>query len=243
MYDMGGTELHAGDTVQIVRSDHFSDLVGRTAKVSGCQNGGPTLIRVCFDDEWGGYFHPTDIVKVSSTENVLRDRQGNVIHFSDKVIVYMPNGSTEIMWEEAHVSSAQEGDGTVCVVHEDYPDYYCSPADIIVTHSKAGAKQLEYVCTAMDAAACTEDKINTKRKTSEKPKQWENCRLPRRRDNVYHPGLGEVVYVVKRVNTDVMLCRLSDNGRLTRDYMKAAVSEIYPIRRCYYKDGRWRPIK
>lgn len=270
--DRSGQVIKRADTIIVYRPNGSTDTIWQNAYVSNMQTNPKMVCVLCGDGNYH-YFAPENIYVVESSApvgtkveklkqeanyrllwrrdnvyhpglgGVIRDRQGNVIHFSDKVIVYMPNRSTEILWEEAYVSSAQEGDGTVCVVYGDDQDYYCWPTDLIVTRSKDGAKQLKYVCTDTDASTGTEDKINTKRKTSKKPKQWENYRLPRRRDNVYHPGLGEVVYVDKRVNNDVVLRRINASGSLMREQLEADVSEVYPIQRCYYKDGRWRPIK
>ena len=157
-----------------------------------------------------------------------KDRNGQVIKRADTVIVYKPDGSTDIIWLIAHVSNVQTNPEMVCVLCGDGNYHYFAPEDIYVVDRSASTGANE---------------SSTVRTKAEKPKQWENYRLPRRRDNVYHPGLGEEVYVVKRVKNDVVLRRISDTGSLMRDYMNADVSEVYPIQRCYYKDGRWRPIK
>lgn len=157
-----------------------------------------------------------------------KDRNGRVIKRADTVIVYRPNGSTDTIWLSAHVSNVQTNVKRVCVLCGDGNYHYFAPEDIcVITRS---------VPTIINESS--DGKIK-----EEKPEQWENYRLPRRRDNVYYPGLGEVVYVEKRVKDDVVLRRINASGRLTREYVQADVSEVYPIQRCYYKDGRWRPLK
>lgn len=156
-----------------------------------------------------------------------KDRGGRVIKREDTVIVYRPHGSTDTIWLSARVSNVQTNPEMVCVLCGDGNRHYFAPEDI-------------YVINRSSPLSISES--STVRTKAEKPKQWANYRLPRRRDNVYHSGLGEVLYVVNRVKSDVTLRRISDSGSLLRDYVKADVSEIYPIQRCYYKDGRWRPI-
>jgi hypothetical protein len=156
------------------------------------------------------------------------DRNGRVIKRADTVIVYRPNGSTDTIWLSALVSNVQTNPEMVCVLCGDGNYHHFAPEDI-------------YVIESSESTGTNESSLV--RTKAEKPKQWENYRLPRRSDSVYHPGLGEVVYVVKRVKSDVVLRRINDSGRLMREHMEANVSEIYPIQRCYYKDGRWRPIK
>jgi hypothetical protein len=126
------------------------------------------------------------------------------------------------------VSNIQTDAERVCVLCGDGKYHYFAPEDIYVIVSSASTGTNE--SPTMSAKA-------------KKPKQWENYRLPRRRDNVYHPGLGEVAYVEKRVNNDVVLRRINASGSLMREQVEADVSEVYPIQRCYCKDGRWRPIK
>lgn len=157
-----------------------------------------------------------------------KDRDGQVIKRADTVIVYKPNGSTDTIWLSAHVSNVQTSVDRVCVLCGDGNYHYFAPEDL---------------CVIVRSASTGTNESPTVRTKAEKPKQWANYRLPRRRDNVYHPGLGEVVYVAKRVKNDVVLRRINDSGSLMRDLVNADVSEIYPIKRCYYKDGRWRPIK
>lgn len=157
-----------------------------------------------------------------------KDRNGQVIKRADTVVVYKPNGSTDTIWLTAHVSNVQTSPERVCVLCGDGNYHYFAPEDIYVI---------------MRSAATNINESSTVVNKKQKPKQWENYRLPRRRDNVYHPGLGEVVYVDKRVNNDVVLRRINASGSLMREQMEADVSEVYPIQRCYYKDGRWRPIK
>lgn len=157
-----------------------------------------------------------------------KDRNGQIIKRAGTVIVYRPNGSTDTIWLSAHVSNIQTDAEMVRVLCGDGKYHYFAPEDI---------------CVIKRSASTGTNESPTVRTKAEKPKQWANYRLPRRRDKVYHPGLGEVLYVVKRVKSDVVLCRLNDRGSLMRDYVKADVSEVYPIQRCYYKDGRWRPLK
>lgn len=157
-----------------------------------------------------------------------KDRNGQVIKRADTVIVYRPNGSTDTIWLSAHVSNIQTDAERVCVLCGDGKYHYFAPEDIYVI---------------VRSASTGTNESPTVRTKAENPKQWEDYRLPQRSDSVYHPGLGEVVYVVKRVKSDLVLRRISDRGTLTRDYVKADVSEVYPIQRCYYKDGIWRPLK
>lgn len=157
-----------------------------------------------------------------------KDRNGQVIKRADTVVVYKPNGSTDTIWLTAHVSNVQTSPERVCVLCGDGNYHYFSPDDIYVI---------------MRSASTSINESSTVKTKAKKPKQWENYRLPRRRDNVYHFGLGEVVYVEKRVKGDVVLRRINDSGSLTRERVDADVSEVYPVQRCYYKDGRWRPLK
>lgn len=160
-----------------------------------------------------------------------KDRNGRVIKRADTVIVYKPNGSKDTIWLSAHVSNIQTNSDRVCVLCGDGNYHYFAPEDLYVI-TRSGRSEVANVHESSTA--------ETKAK---KPKQWENYRLPRRRDNVYHPGLGEVMHVDKRVKNTVVLRRINDSGSLMRDYVTTDVSETYPIQRCYYKDGRWRPIK
>lgn len=159
-----------------------------------------------------------------------KDRNGQIIKRADTVIVYKPDGSTDTIWLTAHVSNVQTDVDRVCVLCGDGDYHYFAPEDL-------------YVIMRSSYTSINELPAPRTKSKSKNPKQWENYRLPRRRDNVYHPGLGEVVYVDKRVKDDVVLRRFNDRGNLTLYYVDAKVYDVYPVQRCYYKDGRWRPLK
>ena len=64
MKDIANNDIYAGDFVKILYSD-WPNLVGMVVKI--VRSDTPDKIKVDFNDRWGGYFLPHEVVKYNDS--------------------------------------------------------------------------------------------------------------------------------------------------------------------------------